>query len=174
VAGEAQYRLAPLALPDPDDLADVARAEAVALFADRARRADARFALTGETTPVVAGLVARLDGVPLAIEVAAARVEALGVAGLLDRIGDRFALLAGGDRLAPGRQRSLAATVAWSYRLLAEDERRVFRQVSTVLRFLYLPASKAGGRPPARPRLRRCFFWSSLTGMTAWMPRCRR
>ena len=80
VAGEARYRLAPLALPDPEDLAGAAGAEAVALFADRARSADARFVLTGETTPAVARLVARLDGMPLAIELAAARVEALGVA----------------------------------------------------------------------------------------------
>jgi predicted ATPase len=130
VAGEAGYRLAPLALPDPDDLAAAARAEAVALFTDRARSADARFALTGETTPTVARLVARLDGMPLAIELAAARVEALGVAQLLDRIDDRFALLAGGDRTAPSRQRSLAATVEWSYQLLDDHERRVFRAVS--------------------------------------------
>jgi len=78
----------------------------------------------------VARLVARLDGMPLAIELAAARVEALGVAQLLDRIGDRFTLLAAGDRLAAARQRSLAATVEWSYRLLDERERRVFRAVS--------------------------------------------
>ena len=130
VAGEARYRLAPLALPDPDDLADAARAEAVALFTDRARSADARFALTGETTPTVARLVARLDGMPLAIELAAARVEALGVAQLLDRIDDRFALLAAGNRTAPSRQRSLAATVEWSYQLLDDHERRVFRAVS--------------------------------------------
>ncbi len=77
VAGEARYRLGPLGRPDPDELADVARCEAVALFADRARRADARFALDDRAGPVVA----RLDGMPLAIELAAARVEALGVAG---------------------------------------------------------------------------------------------
>ncbi len=130
VAGEARYRLAPLALPDPEDLAEAARIEAVELFTDRARSADARFALTSETTPVVAGLVARLDGMPLAIELAAARVEALGVAGLLDRLDDRFALLAGGNRAAPSRQRSLAATVEWSYQLLDDHERRVFRAVS--------------------------------------------
>jgi predicted ATPase/DNA-binding CsgD family transcriptional regulator len=130
VAGEARYRLAPLALPDLEDLAAAAEAEAVALFADRARNADAQFAMTGETTRAVARLVARLDGMPLAIELAAARVEALGVTGLLDRLDDRFAVLAAGDRTAPSRQRSLAATVEWSYQLLDESERRVFRAVS--------------------------------------------
>ena len=129
VAGETRYRLEPLSLPGPDDPAG-AESEAVALFADRARQADVRFALTGETSSAVARLVTRLDGMPLAIELAAARVEALGVAQLLDRIDDRFALLAGGDRLAPSRQRSLAATVAWSYQLLDDRERRVYRAVS--------------------------------------------
>jgi non-specific serine/threonine protein kinase len=130
VAGEARYRLAPLALPDPSDLAGAAGADAVVLFADRARSADARFALTGEMTQAVARLVTRLDGMPLAIELGAARVEALGVTELLGRLDDRFALLAGGDRLAPSRQRSLAATVEWSYQLLDETERQVFRAVS--------------------------------------------
>ena len=81
---------------------DGGRSEAVALFADRARRVDAGFALDGENGPVVARLVARLDGMPLAIELAAARVEALGAPQLLDRMDDRFALLTGGDRLAAG------------------------------------------------------------------------
>jgi predicted ATPase/DNA-binding CsgD family transcriptional regulator len=130
IAGEARYRLAPLTVPDPDNPADPNGSEAVALFADRARLADASFALDGATAPVVARLVARLDGMPLAIELAAARVEALGVAQLLDRIDDRFSLLGTGDRLAAARQRSLAATVEWSYRLLDERERRVFRAVS--------------------------------------------
>ena len=111
VAGEARYRLAPLILPDPDDPAGALRAEAVALFADRARGADARFALDAATGPAVARLVTRLDGMPLAIELAAARLETLGVVQLLDRVDDRFDLLTMGDRTAADRQRSLAATV---------------------------------------------------------------
>ena len=158
VAGEARYRLVPLALPDPDDLAEAARAEAVALFTDRARSADAQFALTSETTPTVARLVARLDGMPLAIELAAARVEALGVAQLLDRIGDRFALLAGGDRTAAPRQRSLAATVEWSYRL----RRRPNEQCSARCR---CSRARSRWRRPRRspgPTLgRRCCGWST-------------
>jgi non-specific serine/threonine protein kinase len=142
-AGEARYRLGPLGLPGPDDAADGQRSEAVALFADRARRADPRFALDDQAGPVVARLVARLDGMPLAIELAAARVEALGVAGLLDRIDDRFALLTEGDRVAADRQRSLAATVEWSYQLLAESERRVFRQVSVFPAGFTLEAAEA-------------------------------
>jgi predicted ATPase len=126
IAGEARYGLGPLTLPGPDSPADPDGSEAVALFADRARRADMSFALDGETAPIVA----RLDGMPLAIELAAARVEALGVAQLLGRIDDRFTLLEAGDRLAADRQRSLAATVEWSYRLLDERERQVFRAVS--------------------------------------------
>jgi len=130
IAGEVRYRLGPLTLPDPGDLAAAARCEAVTLFADRARRVEPGFALNETTTATVERLVARLDGMPLAIELAAARVEALGVAQLLDRIDDRFGLLADGDRLAEERQRSLAGAVRWSYQLLDDTERRVFRAVS--------------------------------------------
>ena len=130
VPGEARYRLAPLALPGLDDLAHAARTEAVALFVARARTADAHFALDDQTGPVVARVVRRLDGMPLAIELAAARVEALGVAQLLAHLDDRFGLLAARDQRAAERQRSLAATMEWSYRLLNEAEQWVFRQVS--------------------------------------------
>ena len=149
VAGEARYRLAPLALPDPDDPAEAARAEAVALFADRARSADMHFRLDEQTGPAVARLVTRLDGMPLAIELAAARAEALGVTQLLGRIDDRFALLAGGDRTAPSRQRSLAATVQWSYQLLEEAERRVFCQLSVFTGPFTLEAAEAVAGPGA-------------------------
>jgi predicted ATPase/DNA-binding CsgD family transcriptional regulator len=163
VAGEARYRLAPLALPGPEDSAGAAAAcEAVVLFADRARRADARFALTSEIGPVVARLVARLDGIPLAIELAAARVEALGVAQLLDRIGDRFELLVAGDRLAAGRQRSLAATVRWSYQLLDERERRVFRAVSVIPGPFTLEAAEAVAGAGAGPQVLRLVDCSLL------------
>ena len=100
------------------------------LFADRARRAEPGFILDQQTRKTVAELVARLDGMPLAIELAAARVDALGVTQLLDRIDDRFVLLVDGDRLAEQRQRSLAAAVRWSYELLDDDEQRTFRALS--------------------------------------------
>ncbi len=130
IAGEARYRLEPLTLPDADGPDAGPECEAVTLFADRARRVDPGFALDETTGKMVAQLVARLDGLPLAIELAAARVDALGVAQLLDRMDDRFGLLTDGDRLAEHRQRSLAAAVQWSYQLLDESEQRVFRAVS--------------------------------------------
>jgi predicted ATPase/DNA-binding CsgD family transcriptional regulator/DNA-binding XRE family transcriptional regulator len=151
VAGEAGYRLGPLALPSPDEAAGAAGCESVALFTDRARRADAGFVLDGQTGPVVTRLVRRLDGLPLAIELAAARVEALGVGQLLDRIDDRFALLTGGNRLAEDRQRSLTATVEWSYQLLEERERRVFRQVSVFPAPFTLDGAEAVAGPDVGP-----------------------
>jgi DNA-binding CsgD family transcriptional regulator len=163
VAGEARYRLGPLTLPDPGDPVDGGRSEAVALFEDRARRADAGFVLDGAAGPTVAGLVVRLDGMPLAIELAAARVEALGVAGLLDHLDDRFALLVAGDRLAAGRQRSLAAAVEWSYRLLTEDERRVFRAVSVFPAGFTLEGAEAVAGPGAGPAVLRLVDCSLVT-----------
>ena len=149
VAGEARYRLGPLSVPGAGTPADPGGSEAVALFADRVRQVDSRFALDGQTGPAVAGLVRRLDGMPLAIELAAARVEALGVAQLADRLDDRFAVLTAGDRLAPSRHRSLAAAVEWSYRLLGEDERRVFRMVSVFPGPFTLEAAEAVAGPGA-------------------------
>ncbi|HEV3293441.1 MAG TPA: AfsR/SARP family transcriptional regulator, partial [Streptosporangiaceae bacterium] len=129
IGGEAVYRLAPLPVPGPGDAGDDV-AGAVALFADRARAADAGFTLTGDNRGDVARLVGRLDGMPLAIELAAARVEALGVSQLLGWLDGRLALPAGGDRLAAGRHRSLAAAAEWSYQLLDNEEQRVFRRLS--------------------------------------------
>jgi class 3 adenylate cyclase len=139
LSGERRFRLRPLGLPEAAD----GGSEAVALFADRARQVDPHFALSAETRPLVARLVARLDGMPLAIELAAARVEALGLAQLLDRLDDQFGLLASADRRAPARHRSLAAAVQWSYQLLGEEERRVFRWVSVFPGLFTLEAAEA-------------------------------
>ena len=163
VAGEARYRLASLALPDLDDLAEAATAEAVALFADRARAADAHFTLDDQTVPAVARLVSRLDGMPLAIELAAAQVEVLGVTGLLGRLDGRLALLAGGDRLAPPRQRSLAAAVGWSYQLLDEAGRRVFRWLSVFPAGFTLEGAEAVAGQAAGPAVLRLVDCSLLT-----------
>jgi predicted ATPase len=162
VGGEAVYRLGPLALPDPDDPVGAGRAEAVALFADRARSADARFSLDDQTVRAVAALVTRLDGMPLAIELAAAQAESLGVTQLLGRLDQRFALLAGGDRVAPSRQRSLAATVDWSYQLLDETEQRVFRQISVFAGPFTLEASEAVAGEGAAPVVARLVDCSLL------------
>jgi predicted ATPase/DNA-binding CsgD family transcriptional regulator len=162
VAGEARYRLPPLTLPGPDAPADGGGSEAVTLFVDRARSADVHFALDRETGPTVARLVARLDGMPLAIELAAARVEALGVTQLLDRLDDRFGLLTGGDRLAAARQRSMAATVEWSYQLLDEQEQRVFRQVSVFPASFTLEGAEAVAGPGAGPAVLRLVDCSLL------------
>jgi predicted ATPase/DNA-binding CsgD family transcriptional regulator len=148
VPGEARYRLPPLGLPGPGGPAGVVGSEAVVLFADRARRADPHFTLDAE--PGVAGrIVARLDGMPLAIELAAARVEALGLRQLLDRLDDRFRLLVGGGRGAAARHRSLAAAVDWSYRLLTGPERRVFRAVSVFPGPFTLEGAEAVAGPDA-------------------------
>ena len=128
LAGEARHEVPPLSLLGQDGAVD--RSEAIALFADRAREADPHFTLDDDMRSMVGRLVSRLDGMPLAIELAAARVLSLGVQQLLDRLDDRFRLLVGGDRAAKPQQRSLAATVDWSYQLLTEPQRQVFRQLS--------------------------------------------
>jgi predicted ATPase/DNA-binding CsgD family transcriptional regulator len=120
VAGEAKYRLQPLA----------AGSDAATLFADRARQADRSFSLDDRTRPLVAQIVARLDGMPLAIELAAARIESLGLDHLAARLDESLWLLTSSDRAAADRHQSLAATVDWSYGLLAEKERQVFRRLA--------------------------------------------
>jgi predicted ATPase/DNA-binding CsgD family transcriptional regulator len=165
VAGEARYRLASLSLPDPDKTPgghETQTSEAVVLFAERARSADARFVLNGDTGPAVQQLVTRLDGMPLAIELAAARAEALGVTQLLDRIDDRFGLLASGDRQAAPRHRSLEATTDWSYQLLDEADQRVFRHVSAFPGPFTLEGAEAVAGPDAGPAVLRLVECSLL------------
>ncbi len=125
---EARYRLPPMTLPDRNTPED--QAEAVTLFVERARQLDPDFIVDGASGSALARLVQRLDGMPLAIELAAARVEALGLTQLLDRLDDRFRLLVSANRAATARQRSLEATVDWSYQLLSASEQRVFQRLS--------------------------------------------
>jgi predicted ATPase len=151
IAGEAAYRLAQLPVPGPGSGGDGADMGAVTLFADRARAADAGFALTDENLADVTRLVGRLDGMPLAIELAAARVEALGVSQLAGLLDGRLELLAGGNRLAAGRHQSLAAAAEWSYQLLAEEEQRLFRRLSVFPAPFTLEAARVVAGPDAEP-----------------------
>jgi predicted ATPase/DNA-binding SARP family transcriptional activator len=132
VDGEHLFPVAPLALPDADtDLDDPERAlehDAVRLFVDRARTAGAALTLDPDTTAAVVVLCRRLDGLPLALELAAARTSTLPVTTLIDRLGDRFRLLTGGRR-GTRRQRTLDAVVAWSYDLLDQPQQRLLRQL---------------------------------------------
>ena len=131
VRGETIWRVQPLDLPPDDAVGDeVARHEAIRLFADRATGARPGFTLTRENTPSVARLCRTLDGIPLGIELSAARVRALSVEQIADRLRDRFQLLDSGDRTAPPRQQTLRATVDWSYELLDEAEQMLLRRLA--------------------------------------------
>ena len=133
VRGETVWRVPPLSLPaamDPLSLADLARHEAMRLFAERASAVRAGFTLGTENAAAVARLCRTLDGMPLAIELAAARVRALSVEQIASRLDDRFRLLASGDRTAPPRQQTLRAAVDWSYELLSEPEQVLLRRLA--------------------------------------------
>jgi len=133
VSGEREYPVPPLRLPDPRNLPDLGmwpQYEAVALFLERARAVKPDFEVTVENAPAVAEICARLDGLPLAIELAAARIRVLSPDAILARMGDRLALLAGGARDLPARQRTLREAIAWSYDLLEPVEQRLFARVA--------------------------------------------
>jgi predicted ATPase len=119
VAGEEVYRMPSLELDG-----------AVTLFADRARSIEKRFALTDKSRPHVEELCQRLDGIPLAIELAAARVNVLSPQQLVQRLDERFRVLTGGDRSARPRHQTMRALIDWSYDLLSDNEQRVFRELS--------------------------------------------
>lgn len=129
VAGEARMRLRPLPVEGPG-LAELTESAGVALFVDRVRLVDPAFELNAESVGLVRQIVARLDGLPLAIELAAARCESLGLAQLLERLDEPLAVLTAGARTAPLRHRSLRGTVDWSYQLLSDHQRDVFRRIA--------------------------------------------
>ena len=131
VRGETVWRVPPLDLPpEGARIADVTAHEAVRLFAVRAAGARPGFTLNSENAPSVARLCRTLDGIPLGIELSAARVRALSVEQIADRLRDRFQLLDSGDRTAPPRQQTLRATVDWSYELLDGPEQTLLRRLA--------------------------------------------
>ncbi|HZY96920.1 MAG TPA: tetratricopeptide repeat protein [Candidatus Cybelea sp.] len=133
VAGERVVRLPSLAVPPPREVATARAARsygAVALFADRATASDARFRLTDQNAAFVTEISRRLDGIPLAIELAAARIKVLSPQQLAQRLDERFRVLTGGDRSALPRHQTMRALIDWSYDLLSEEERALFRTLS--------------------------------------------
>jgi non-specific serine/threonine protein kinase len=137
IAGEVAWELPPLAVPPPDwepapeeDPAALGAFEAVALFVGRARAVDPAFEVTRANAPAVVQICRRVDGLPLAIELAAVRVKMLTAEHIAARLEDRFRLLTGGSRTALPRQRTLRATLDWSHELLGEPERRLLRRLA--------------------------------------------
>jgi predicted ATPase len=133
VPGEIVFRVPSLAIPDPDRPAgpeELLRYEAVRLFAERAAAVAPGFSLSEETAGGVARICFRLDGLPLALELAAARIDALAPDALAERLDDRFRLLRTGSRTAPTRQQTLEATLQWSHDLLSPAEATLFRRLA--------------------------------------------
>ncbi len=133
IEGEQAYRMPSLPVPSASELLsaeEMSRYPAVQLFTDRALSADNGFTLTVESAPHVAEICRRLDGIPLAVELAAARVKVLSLRELAQRLDERFRVLTAGDRSAPQRHQTMRALVDWSYDLLSDDEKRLFRKLS--------------------------------------------
>ena len=146
LSGEHEFLVPPLELPDPKHLPDLealSQYEAVTLFIQRARAAKPDFQMTNANAPAVAELCARLDGLPLPIELAAARVKLLPPQALLARLGRRLSLLTGGARDLPARQQTLRDTIAWSYNLLEPDECVLFARLAVFIGGCSLDAAEA-------------------------------
>ena len=146
ISGETIYRVPSMSLPDEDDDAGEVvsqGSDAVALFCERAAAQGVGFVLDRACAPLVAKICRRLDGMPLAIELAASRLRALSVADLNDRLDQRFRLLTGGSRNAVPRQQTLLATVDWSYSLLTAPEQKLLRRLSVFVDGFQLDAAEA-------------------------------
>lgn len=146
VEGETIYRLPPLSLPGSGDEASphtLPQSDAARLFIERARTVAPDFRVTPANAPAIANLCIRLDGIPLALELAAARVRVLPVDQIVQRLDDRFHLLAGGSRTALPRQQTLKAMIDWSYALLSEPECALLRRASGFSGGWTLPSAQA-------------------------------
>jgi predicted ATPase len=133
VPGEVPYRVPSLKTPSPTDLLHLENPleiDSIRLFVERGNTAKPNFRLTNENTRFVAQICSRLDGIPLAIELAAARVKVLSPEQIASRLDDRFRLLTGGARTALPRQQTLRAMIDWSYSLLSEPEKTLFRRLA--------------------------------------------
>jgi predicted ATPase/class 3 adenylate cyclase len=150
VAGEATYRVPSLILPGKDEAThltaiDLLQYESVALFVERAGAVSDSFSLTDDNAPIVADICRRLDAIPLAIELAAARVKMLGPKQLRDRLDERFRVLTGGSRDVLPRQQTLRALIDWSCNLLDEGERVLFRRLGIFVNGFALEGAVAVG-----------------------------
>lgn len=146
ITGEAAWRVPPLSLPDPNHLPTIeslTQYEAIRLFLERAAVVSPCFALTSQNAPAITQICQRLDGIPLAIELAAARVKVLSVEQIAARLDDRFRLLTGGSRTALRRQQTLQAAIDWSYELLSEKERILLRRLAVFAGGYTLEAAEA-------------------------------
>lgn len=146
VAGEVNYPVPSLAVPDAHENASpavLAQYEAMRLFAERASAAQPAFVLDARNTPVAAGICRMLDGIPLAIELAAARLRSLSIDAIAARLDDRFRLLTGGDKAALPRQQTLRALIDWSYELLASTERILLQRLAVFAGGWTLEAAEA-------------------------------
>ena len=146
VRAEHEFAVPPLALPDPAHLpalAALARFSSVALFVERVQAVKPEFRLTTANAGEVALICVHLDGLPLAIELAAARMKLLSPQALLARMGQLLTLLTGGARDVPSRQQTLRNTISWSYNLLSVEEQRVFRRLSVFLGGCTMQAAEA-------------------------------
>ena len=145
VTGEHEYPVPPLALPDLSQLPSLeslSQFTAVELFVQRARAVKPDFQITTETAPAVAEICYRLDGLPLAIELAAARIKLLPPPAMLKRLEHRLEFLTGGGRDRPARQQTLRDAIAWSYDLLEANEQKLFRQLSVFVSGCTLEAAE--------------------------------
>ena len=145
LSGEREFPVAPLPLSTSTTVEDAGVSGAVRLFTERARAIRPDFSLTAETLPAVADIVSRVDGLPLAIELAAARVKVLPPAALLQRLEQRLPLLSGGARDLPLRQQTMRDTIGWSYDLLDDAEQALFRRLAVFVGGFTLGAAEAIG-----------------------------